>query len=75
MPTPTEQLLEGVDWTLGPDADQPGGDMPHATHSGVLEFAGVSLRCYRLSDGRTVFHADDVHRFFGDMLPESAGTS
>jgi hypothetical protein len=41
----------------------------YATHEGVWELGDYKLRCYRLSDGRAVIHADDVHAFFGEFPP------
>jgi hypothetical protein len=60
-------LLNSVEWTE--TNATPGDDgLPYATHSGVFEFAGHSLRCYRLSDGRAIFHADDFRAAFGELL-------
>ncbi len=64
MPTPIDMMLEGVEWIKSPDEN--GGvdnDLPHVTHSGVLEIMGAEFKCYRLSDGNTVFDADDVESF------------
>lgn len=64
--TPIEMMLDGVEWKEAEPrtAETLDSDMPHATHSGVLEIAGKSLRCYRLSNGQAVFHADDLQEFF-----------
>ena len=60
-------ILASVQWE--PTGAVAAGDgLPFATHSGVLEIAGHSLRCYRLSDGRAVFAADDLARFFDEAL-------
>ena len=62
---PIEQLLDTLDWQ--PVEMDPSDDgLPFATHSGVLEIAGHKFRCFRLNDGRAVFHADDVNAFFGE---------
>lgn len=65
-------ILAGLDWkpVEEPDASS---DIPHATHQGVLELYGHKLRCYRLSDGRAIIHADDVHAFFVGATPAQAG--
>jgi hypothetical protein len=62
--TPTELLLDSATWKeVGPPVEQ--GELPYVTHEGTLEIGGYSLRCYRLSSGQAVFHADDFRRFFG----------
>ena len=67
MKTPVDALLDTVAWSE--TGNQPSDDgMPYATQSGVLNIAGHSLRCYRLSNGQSVFHADDVNAFFGGVL-------
>ena len=40
---------------------------PKATHEGTMEIMGVTLRTYRLDDGRTIIDADDVHRLWRVM--------
>lgn len=65
--TPIDMMLDGLEWKEVPPPvviDHGDGDVPYATHSGVLEIAGKSLRCYRLSNGQAVFHADDLNDFF-----------
>jgi hypothetical protein len=57
--TPDESILDGVQWVetgLTPSAD----GLPYATHSGELDILGSKLRCYRLSNGQSVFDADDI---------------
>lgn len=44
--------------------------LPFAISESVVEIGPMKLRCYLLSDGSTVFNAEDVHEFFGAMLPE-----
>jgi hypothetical protein len=61
--TPIETMLETVEWTAGPETEHGDGDL-WATHSGVLDIAGISLRCYRLNNGQAVFNADDFKKFF-----------
>lgn len=66
MTTPIETLMAGVEWELEPPQEP--GDLPHITHSGVLDLFGNKLRCYRLSNGQAVFHADDFKKMFSDVL-------
>lgn len=40
-----------------------GNELPSVTHEGVLNIGGMSIRCFRLTDGQTVFHADDFGAF------------
>lgn len=66
---PIEMMLDGIQWTVRPPADcEAAGDVPIATHEGVLELFGHSLRCYRLSTGVTVFHADDFEALMRDWM-------
>lgn len=58
-------ILQNVEWKECPPQDP--GDLPHATHEGVLRIAGIDLRCYRLSNGQAIIHADDMAQFF-DIL-------
>lgn len=71
MTSPIEKLMAEVDWKACP----PGGaapnqsdDMPYTTHEGVLEIGDMKLRCYRLSSGQAVLHAEDMQKYFGDVL-------
>lgn len=65
MSSPIDKLLESVKWSEStkPEKETAEGDLPHVTHSGVLDFAGFNLRCYRLSNGMSVFDADDFNQF------------
>ena len=58
-----DALFSRVEWQPKEAPEQP-GDLPYATHSGVLDLFGHKMRCYRLSSGVTVFDADDFVRFF-----------
>lgn len=66
MKTPIEMMMDGVEWKQRegtvPDSDD---GLPYATHEGVLHIGEAALKCYRLSDSRAVFDAEDVRRFFG----------
>ena len=66
--TPIDAMLNQIEWTESGE-QQPSGELPHVTHSGVLEIAGARLRCYRLSDGRAIFDADDFNDFFFGVAP------
>lgn len=67
---PIDQFLnENVEWEcLPPSEDVPNMvGLPYATHSGVLNLFGCSLRCYRLSDGNAIFDADDFNALIEKM--------
>lgn len=57
-------LLDGVTWlpVVAPLDD--GSDLPFATHHGVLNIGGLTLRCYRLSTGQDILDAEDFEKFF-----------
>ena len=61
--TPIEMMLGGIAWTQS-DAEPPtDSDLPYATHSGVWEIGGRSLKCYRLNTGQAIFDAQDMESF------------
>lgn len=60
--------LSNVDWKPVEHAAAAGDGLPYATHQGVFDLFGQELRCYRLSDGRAVIHADDMHQVLQGML-------
>jgi hypothetical protein len=64
---PIDAVLDTVE-RQATGAQPDGSDLPHATHSGVLTLFGKTLRCYRLSDGRAVFDADDFRDFFEGLI-------
>lgn len=69
--TPIEMMLDGMEWVaIPPEGEAPNDGIPFATHSGVLEIAGCSLRCYRLNTGEAVIEAEDMERFFDGMAGE-----
>jgi len=75
--TPIEMMLAGVTWVVatpdrpsGPDNDE---GVPYATHEGVLDLFGHKMRCYRLSNGQTVFNADDFQAWFEAASDEAGG--
>lgn len=66
--TPIDIMMDAVKWELVPKNESIPDETLHATHEGRLEFLGISLKCYRLNDGQAVFDADDVQRFFSEIL-------
>jgi hypothetical protein len=61
--------MRDVEWIPADPAERhEPGDTPYATHHGVWNFMGDSLRVYRLNNGQTVIAADDFERVFGEML-------
>lgn len=64
--TPIEMMLNGVEWVEMPAVCHSTlhNDMPYTTHSGVLDLFGHKLRCHRLSNGQTVFDAEDFRAMF-----------
>jgi hypothetical protein len=69
--TPIDKMMDAIEWSE--TSAQPGTDgIPYATHSGVLEVAGLRLRCYRLNDGRAIFDADDFKAAFPGLLGTEA---
>lgn len=68
MSTPIPPILSAVEWKEEPMPEQNDSDLPYATHSGVLNLFGHELRCFRLSDGKAIFHADDFEKFMEDWL-------
>jgi len=64
-------IFNNVKWDLLPPQEESGDGIPYATHEGILEIVGKKLRCYRLSNGQAVIHADDMRELFGDLLPEN----
>jgi len=61
-------FLHGVEWKYENPPEQTEGDLPHVTHSGVLHLMGHDLRCFRLSNGKTVFEAGDFKNFVSKMF-------
>ncbi len=67
-------ILDSVKFTEVPPPPEP-GDLPFVTHEGDLTIAGHCMRCYRLSDGRAIINADDMHAFFGAVGAEPASSN
>lgn len=64
MKAPVERLLDQVEWLPLPPNDEP-GDLPYATHEGILRIGDLELKCYTLNTGARVFEVNDLLRFFG----------
>lgn len=62
-------IMDNLDWkavdTAIGDVD---GNIPHVTHTGVLEITGIKMKCYRLSNGKTIIDSEDVNKLFGGEL-------
>lgn len=41
---------------------------PYATHEGVLEIEGKTLKCYILNTGQRIFNMQDVDDFFNSKV-------
>lgn len=72
----SDTLHMGVDVPMKPiEPVRMVGQELFATHEGVWHFGGHEIRCYRLSDGQTVFHADDVEKFFEFLSAAKGGSN
>jgi hypothetical protein len=51
-------------------------DIPHVTHTGILELFGIKLFCHRLSNGQCVIEAESFEKIMewmeNDMINEEA---
>ncbi|MCK9458281.1 MAG: hypothetical protein M0R80_01355 [Proteobacteria bacterium] len=64
--SPIQILLDGVEWeSLPAEPPELDGEVPFATHRGVLDLGGVKLKVYQLSDGQRVIDAEDLEALFG----------
>ena len=61
---PIDMLLDGAQWKPTGITESGEDGLPYATHEAVIDLCGVTMRCYQLNDGRRIFHADDVAKFF-----------
>jgi hypothetical protein len=50
-------------------------DIPKATHEGTATLFGVTVRTFRLDDGRAVIHADDFHKLIDAMFDPELKTA
>lgn len=70
-----ERLLDQVEWREVFEGWQEDDmhdkiplDPPVATHEGILTIGPFKLRCYKLSNGKRVIHADDVEKLLKDEV-------
>lgn len=71
-----ERLLDSVAWTPLPPPEE-AGELPYATHQGMLTIGGKELCCYQLSRGERIFTAESLEAFFaeaGGRLPKGEQT-
>lgn len=65
--TPMDQVMKTVAWrVVPPPANNPDG-LPYATHEGELEFVGVTMKAYALSNGERIFTEESVMRLLSLM--------
>jgi hypothetical protein len=62
-------MLDGLEWRELKGT--PEGDLPYATHEGILAIGEYKMRVYQLNDGRRVINGEDIAGFFG-FFPEGA---
>lgn len=62
--SPIEHLLDQAEWTPVPNS-APAGDLPYATHEGVLRLGDQKLRVVQLNTGERVIDQCDFLAFFG----------
>lgn len=68
MSSPIDKMLDKIEWEpLEGEAVE--GDLPHATHSGILDLGGMKLRVFQLSDGKRVIEENDLIAFFEGLAP------
>ena len=63
---PIEVLLDQVNWVAIPEASgrvAESGQLPHATHEGVLWIGDIGLRCYLLNNGQRIIEESDFMAF------------
>ena len=65
---PIDILLDKIDWQPLPKQDCADSNKPYATHEGVLHIGAISLRVYVLNDGRRIINAEDLTKFFQELL-------
>jgi hypothetical protein len=65
-----ERLLDSVAWKPLA-APEDAGDLPYATHQGVLTIGDVELLLYQLSTGERIFPVESLAALFELTEPES----
>lgn len=43
-------------------------ELPEVTHEGAIDLLGFKVRVYRLTNGQTVFNAEDTHEVLQRMM-------
>ena len=57
------EALKNVEWEMAEGFEEPADDIPHVTHAGVMRIAGITLQCYRLSNGQAVVDEQSMAKF------------
>ncbi len=66
MKSPIDIAMDQVEFKE--TGNKPEGDMPYATHEGLLKIGDLEFKCYRLSTGQSVIDSDDFNNFLGGIL-------
>jgi hypothetical protein len=77
MKTPIEMMLDGMTWVSIDDAElEDDGTYPYATHEGVLTIGKLSIKCYKLSNGKRVIAPESIeYLLFAGIESERWGDS
>ncbi len=73
---PVDLMLDAVEWKPVEHDDKSEwkpGDVPYATHTGVLDIFGAKLECVVLNTGQRLFTAESIAKFFGELDPPKEG--
>jgi hypothetical protein len=67
---PIEKVFDGLKWkTIKlPDPSQRMSGLPVAVKEALLTIGARKFRCYQMTDGRRLIHADDLEDFINDIL-------
>ena len=66
MSEPIDIAIDDVLKPVPPDEIEKGdGTLPYVTHAGEMPVGNMTIRVFRLSDGRRIVDADDLQAFFG----------
>ena len=61
--SPIETVFDAVPFERVENPNMGDGTLPYVVMRGVLNIAGLSLRCYVLNDGQRIFDAEDLDPF------------
>lgn len=62
---PIEIMLDTIEWKpIVYDEGHIHGDLPHATHTGILKIGEAELECVVLNTGQRLFTAESLEKFF-----------